>query len=129
MLNPAAWTDAAPGQFGASAPYYSDFRWQRQPSESMGIGRIFRIKEAYTIQLRAEFTNIFNRMFYAVPSDGAGFLGLNNPATPVGKSNSYGNLSGLLSSGFGYVNWFNGGVGSQEGPQPRSGKIVLRFTF
>ena len=30
VLNPAAWTDAQTGQFGASAPYYNDFRWQRQ---------------------------------------------------------------------------------------------------
>jgi len=28
-LNPAAWTDAAPGQWGTAAPYYNDYRWQR----------------------------------------------------------------------------------------------------
>lgn len=43
VLSPAAWTDAAPGQFGTSAPYYNDFRWQRQPSEALAIGRSFRL--------------------------------------------------------------------------------------
>ena len=82
-LNPAAWTDAPPGTFGASAPYYNDFRWQRQPAESMGFGRIFRIKEGMTLQIRAEFQNIFNRLFYSVPADGVGIFGApsTNPAT------------------------------------------------
>ena len=26
VLNPAAWTDPAPGTWGTSAPYYSDYR-------------------------------------------------------------------------------------------------------
>jgi len=126
VLNPAAWTDAAPGQFGVSAPYYSDFRWQRQPSESLGFGRIFRVgKEGrYSLQIRSEFTNIFNRMVYSTPSDGAGFLGLVNPATPPGNQNAFAGQSSLLSSGFGYVNWFNG-----AGATPRSGKIIARFQF
>jgi hypothetical protein len=124
VLNPNAWVDAAPGTFGASAPYYSDFRWQRQPAENMGFGRLFRIREKFQLQIRAEFTNIFNRLFYSLPSDGAGFGGATNPATPAGYGNAYGNLSNLLSSGFGYVNWFNG-----AGAQPRSGQIIARFQF
>jgi hypothetical protein len=92
----------------------------------MGFGRIFRAgKEGrYSLQLRAEFTNIFNRMVYSTPADGATFLGLNNPATPPGNGNAFGGRTGLLSSGFGYVNWFNG-----AGATPRSGKIIVRFQF
>src|SRR5206468_11932310 len=44
VLNPAAWTDAAPGQFGTAAAYYNDYRWQRQPAESLSFGRTFREK-------------------------------------------------------------------------------------
>ena len=29
VINRAAFTDAAPGQFGTAAPFYSDFRWMR----------------------------------------------------------------------------------------------------
>jgi hypothetical protein len=129
VLNPNAWVDAAPGQFGASAPYYNDFRWQRQPAENMGFGRLFRIRERFQLQIRAEFTNIFNRLFYAIPSIGTGPTGATNPATPTSYGNTYNNLSNLLSSGFGYVNWFNGGQGSPGGPQPRSGQIIARFQF
>ena len=50
VLNPAAWTDAPAGQFGYSSPYYNDFRWQRQPAESLGFGRIFRVREGMTFR-------------------------------------------------------------------------------
>lgn len=125
-LNPAAWTDAPAGTYGNSSPYYNDFRWQRQPAESLGFGRIFRIKEGMTLQVRAEFQNIFNRLFYSTPADAVGLFGgpSTNPATPTAKGNSLAGTSGLLSGGYGYVNWLNG-----AGAQPRSGQLVARFTF
>ena len=73
VLNPKAWVEPPYGTFGASAPYFNDFRWQRQPAESMAFGRIFRIKERAQFQIRAEFQNIFNRLFYQAPADGATF--------------------------------------------------------
>ena len=42
VLNPAAWVEPPYGTFGASAPYFNDYRWQRQPAESMAFGRVFR---------------------------------------------------------------------------------------
>ena len=125
-LNPAAWTDAPQGTYGVSAPYYNDFRWQRQPAESLGFGRIFRIKEGASLQIRAEFQNIFNRLFYSLPADAVGIFGLpsTNPATPTAHGNSLGATSGLLSGGYGYVNWVQG-----AGATPRSGQLVARFTF
>ena len=33
-----------PGTFGTAAPYYNDYRWQRQPAESLSLGRIFRMQ-------------------------------------------------------------------------------------
>jgi len=135
VLNPAAWTEPAQGTFGASAPYFNDFRWQRQPAESMAFGRIFRIKERAQFQIRAEFQNIFNRVFYALPANGGGFPGATTfITTAVARNNTLSGATGLLGGGFGYVNWVNGGGGSAQGgiatgAQPRSGQIVARFIF
>jgi hypothetical protein len=124
-LNPKAWVEPPYGTFGASAPYFNDMRWQRQPAESMAFGRIFRIKEKAQFTIRAEFQNIFNRLFYAAPADGAPFGGtFTSITTPTGHGNSLSGNTGLLSSGFGYSNWLNGGSAL-----PRSGQIVARFTF
>lgn len=123
-LNPNAWAEPAYGTFGASAAYFNDFRWQRQPSESMAFGRIFHIKERSSFEIRAEFLNMFNRLFYSTPADGGGFGGATTVGSITGHANSYLSTSGLLSSGFGYVNWVNGGSAL-----PRSGQIVARFSF
>src|SRR6185312_15828198 len=61
VLNPAAWSNPDPGQWGTAAAYYSDFRYQRRPVENLSLARVFRIKERASLQIRAEFTNIFNR--------------------------------------------------------------------
>jgi len=131
-LNPAAWTDAPAGTYGQSAPYFNDFRWQRQPAESLGFGRVFRVKERMTFQIRAEFQNIFNRLFYSTPANGVGIFGLpsTNPATvpAYGGSITGGsgqvNQQGLLSAGYGFVA-YQGGAGAT----PRSGQLIARFTF
>jgi hypothetical protein len=125
-LNPAAWTDAPAGTFGYTSPYLNDFRWQRQPAESLGFGRIFRIKEGFQLQVRAEFQNIFNRLFYSLPADGIGLFGssFNSPATPTAHGGSIGNEQGLLSGGYGFVAFAEG-----AGAQPRSGQLIARFTF
>ncbi|HEV3333687.1 MAG TPA: TonB-dependent receptor [Bryobacteraceae bacterium] len=126
VLNPAAWVEPAYGTFGASAAYFNDFRWQRQPAESMGFGRTFHIKERAQLMVRAEFQNIFNRLFYQVPADGAPFGG---QFTSVATVTGHINPGGTLSSGYGYVNWVNGGQAALGGAQPRSGQIVARFSF
>jgi hypothetical protein len=125
-LNPAAWTDAGPGQFGTAAPFYNGNRWQRQPAESMSFGRNFRMgKEGRAnFNVRVEFQNIFNRLFYSAPAAG-GLFGGNNPGVPTANLNNFANGNpGALSAGYGYVNWVNG-----AGDTPRSGQVVARFTF
>jgi hypothetical protein len=135
VLNTNAWTEPAYGTFGASAPYFNDFRWQRQPAESMAFGRGFRIKERASLMVRVEFQNIFNRVFYSIPSIGSGLGVIGAPTTfttsTKGTDNSLSGTKGLLSAGFGYVNWVNGGAFTNYGvgPQPRSGQIVARFQF
>jgi hypothetical protein len=116
VLNPKAWVEPPYGTFGTSSPYYNDFRWQRQPAESLALARTFRIKERVSLQIRGEFQNIFNRLFYFMPSDS----GATTVTTPTGHANP----GGTLSSGFGYVSWLQG-----AGAQPRSGQLVARFQF
>jgi hypothetical protein len=70
----------------------------------------------YNLFIRAEFQNIFNRLFLSMPSV-AGSTNV-NPLTP---SNSVG---GVNTGGYGYIPTV-GGVGDS----PRSGQIVGRFTF
>ncbi|HSP69903.1 MAG TPA: TonB-dependent receptor [Bryobacteraceae bacterium] len=127
VLNPAAWSDAPAGTFGTSAPYYNDYRWQRQPAESLSIGRNFRMRERMNLQIRAEFQNVLNRVFLANPlavsASSSPFVigaGAPNPASPTVR------VAGTqtLSSGYGFVSTFNGGAA-----QPRTGQIVARFTF
>jgi len=127
VLNPDAWVDAAPGQFGKTAPYLNDYRWQRQPAESMSLGRTFFVNREHNVKfdVRAEFYNVFNRLFLQSPEPvklsggGGGILAGANPAAPTTRNNQ-----NQLTGGYGYVNWVNG-----SGSQPRAGQVVARVTF
>jgi hypothetical protein len=127
VLNPAAWSDPAPGQWGTSAPFYSDVRWQRQPAESLSFGRLFKMgKEGrYTFNIRAEFTNIFNRLFLTTPQTGNQSLAFGQSSASTLTSPVV--TAGALTQGFGYVNTTTplGGPAAQ----PRQGQIVARFVF
>jgi hypothetical protein len=124
VLNPAAWTEPAPGQWGTAAPFYNNVRWQRQPAESMSFGRNFRMgKEGrYNFQIRAEFQNIFNRLFLSAPATGN--QGGNPFTGPITLATAPTTSNGAYTGGYGYVNTLEG-----AGAQPRSGQIVARFTF
>jgi hypothetical protein len=123
VLNPAAWTDPAPGQWGASPAYYSDYRSQRRPRENMNLGRTWRIKERATVNLRIEFTNVFNRSYWGDPTATNAKLQqvyvTTAGATFGNTSAGFGRVSGTAPSAFGSV--FN--------LQPRQGVLVGRFTF
>jgi len=126
VLNPAGWVDAPAGQFGTAAPYYNNYRWQRQPAESLSLGRTFGLAKENRVKLdvRAEFFNVFNRLFLSSPSG----VGTNTqPAGPNAAAPTTRNSAGALTGGYGFVNTFvtiNG-----NGSQPRTGQIVARFSF
>jgi hypothetical protein len=125
VLNPAAWADPAPGQYGGQQ-YYSDFRGQRRPVENLGFGRQFRIREGMSLNLRAEFTNIFNRTYLNNPTISG--VGISPQAAPVCKLPSGANGScstpgQLIVSGFGSIN-----TSSVLYP-PRTGQLVAQFRF
>jgi len=111
ILNPAAWSDPAPGQFGTAAAYYNDYRQQRRPAETASLGRLFRIREGMSLEVRAEFFNVFNRTEF------------NNPDSTNALAPPIVNSAGVPTSGFGRVN-----PGSVFSP-PRSGQLVARFQF
>jgi hypothetical protein len=117
IINPAAFQQTPAGQFSNSTPYYNDFRAARFPAESMNLGRNFRFGGAESrmnLQIRAEFTNIFNRR--VIPAPNLTINGLISPTTY--------NSDGQLTNGFGFINTA-GGVFQQ----PRTGTLVARFTF
>jgi hypothetical protein len=128
VLNPGAWQDVGAGQFGTAPAFLNNYRWQRQPAESMSFGRTFRIAKEGRINLnvRAEFQNIFNRTFYSLPSvgnpQGLCYSG-HTSASCFTQAFANGQL-GALSSGFGFVQSLNG-----AGARPRSGQLVARFQF
>jgi hypothetical protein len=111
VLNPKAWSDPAPGEWGTSAVYYGDYRTARRPDEQFSFGKLFRIKERMNFSIRAEFFNVFNRTYMNDPSSG-------NFQEAV-RYDSAGNVI----SGFGRIN-----PGSVYSP-PRSGQLVARFQF
>jgi hypothetical protein len=120
VLNPNAWESVPAGGVGpALGTLYSDFRGPRRPVENANLGRNFRVKEKYNLQIRAEFTNIFNRTFLPNPITSVA------PQVPLTKNNL-----GQYTNGFGVMNataaintvpTLNGAA--------RAGTLIARFTF
>ncbi len=120
-LNPKAWSNQTTETFGDSAPFYTNCRWQRQPAESLSLGRVFHIKEKMQLLVQAQFFNVFNRVFYPAPT------GATTSTTAATFSNPFPGsaaATGALNGGYGFVNTLNG-----LGTNPRSGQLVARFTF
>ena len=122
VLNPAAFTNVPNGTFGADQASYRFFRGPRVPSENANFARNFRVKERYNLQIRAEFTNIFNRMIWPIPL-------FNTTPINVGSTTSAptvftsGPNKGLYSGGFGTI------VPETTASGMRSGTLVARFSF
>ena len=111
ILNPAAWVDVPAGTWGQSSIYFNDYRWQHQDSENMNLGREFQIHEKMRLSIRAEFFNVFNRVYLPMPS-------ASNPAA-TSKFNS----AGVPTAGFGYI------INSSSIGGQRNGQLVARFVF
>jgi hypothetical protein len=116
FLNPAAWTSPAAGTYSTSKPYYGDYRAPRYPSEQMGVGKSFDIREGMKFSLRADFFNVFNRWAYP---------GLNNTQN-FSQAPQY-NSDGSIANGFGYLGDSIANAGGNF--SPRTGEFVARFQF
>jgi hypothetical protein len=112
VLNPNAWVDPPAGQFATGAAYYSDYRQQRRPRESMSLGRIFRLKENVNLSFRADFQNIFNRTQMNSPT-----------STNAKQTQTTDPVTGVPVSGFGYINTRSVAAAA------RAGMIVARIQF
>jgi hypothetical protein len=135
VLNPKAWADPADGQFGTGAAYYSDYRYQRQPQENLALGRDFNLTHEGRVRLniRAEFTNIFNRS--RLPVTTTAFNTTNATATrtfvdATGRTvtvtpDQGGHVDGKVSGGFGFLNTSS----APSTPASRQGQIVARIMF
>ena len=110
----------ASGQFGTAAAYYSDYRYMRRPVENISGGRVFRIREKVTLNIRAEFTNVFNRARYNDPT---------GTAVSNAQSTQTRNAAGQTTAGFGYISTAIGSIPATGIALPRQGQIVAKFTF
>jgi hypothetical protein len=122
VLNPAAWSNPADGQWGGAAPYYNDYRYQRRPSESLSVGRVFALKEQMRLTIRMNFTNIFNRLEMSNPTG--------SPSSPATTGNVQGipacaGASKCVTGGDGFIN-FAGGATLLPA---RQGTLEMRFSF
>ena len=116
FLNPAAWTNPAPGTYSTSKPFYGDYRAPRYPSEQLGFGKVIPLKESLLFSFRVDFFNVFNR--WAYPN-------LSNTSNPF-QSPQYAS-DGSISNGFGF---FGDGISGAGGNYaPRSGEFVARIQF
>ncbi len=111
VLNPAAWVNPPAGQFG-TATFYNDYRYQRRPVENLALGRLFRIRESVSLNLRVEFPNVFNR------------TEVNNPSATNPQQAQTVNAAGQTTAGFGYINTLGTTFAA-----PRQGLIVARLQF
>ena len=110
VLNPAAWSNIPDGQWGAQQTGIRGYRGFRYPNENINVGRTFRFTERVTFNVRAEFSNAFNRTRLPQPVAGGSYL------TPIVKG------GGINTGGFGAVLPTN----VQD---VRNGTIVARITF
>jgi len=124
VLNPKAWSEPASGQWGTAAPFTNNYRWQRQPAESMSFARNFPFgrERRFNAQFRAEFQNIFNRHFLSAPATGNQLGG--GRGGPITIATAPTITGGVYTGGYGFINTVGG-----AGAQPRSGQAVLRITF
>ena len=112
ILNPAAWQDVGQGQWGFSAPTYSDYRWVRTANEQMSVGRTFPIMEnRLRFEVRMELFNAFNRVTLPAPT-----------ATNPNQTPTFDN-TGRQTGGYGFINVINGLNGS------RTGQLVARIQW
>jgi Carboxypeptidase regulatory-like domain/TonB dependent receptor-like, beta-barrel len=113
VLNPNAWSAVPDGQFGANQSSIRYFRGIRQPEEDANFGRNFQITEKATLQLRVEWTNIFNRLLLPQPNTTSSYL-----TVPT-------QVKGIYTNGYGTINPTAGnGITSM-----RSGQVIVRVTF
>src|SRR5262249_45939407 len=127
-FNPAAWENVASGQWGDQSGLRF-YRGIRIPQENMNFSRNFRIREGISLNMRVEFTNIFNRLQLPTPVGGA--------VTALAPANfslaptliQTGSNKGLYASGFGTFTPTGNSILTNGTFGQRTGTFVARITF
>jgi len=122
VLNKDAWSNPTDGQWGAANAYYNDYRYQRRPSESFSVGRVFSFKERMRFTVRMNFTNVLNRLEMSNPSG--------SPSTAATKGAVQGvpacsAASSCVTGGFGFINFASGATFLPA----RQGTLEMRLSF
>jgi len=122
VLNKDAWSNPTDGQWGTANAYYNDYRYERRPSESLSLGRVFSFKERMRFTVRMNFTNPLNR------------LEMSNPTGSPSSAPTTGNVSGVpactgvnkcVTGGFGFIN----AAGGATFLPARQGTLEMRLSF
>jgi len=116
VLNPAAWVPVPNGQWAGDQSSIRYYRGIRRPTESANLSRNFRFKERYSLQIRVEMNNVFNRLMLPQPTS----AGANFGAVPS-------SVNGQFTGGFGTFG--NLPTGAALPGASRSGLFVARFQF
>jgi hypothetical protein len=117
VLNPAVWETVPDATWAAQTQVLPFFRGPRRPTESGNLSRTFRFgkENKYSLQVRVEFQNVFNRLLLPNPSS---FGNFNTTPTLSGD--------GRYIAGFGtFGNLRNANAYGAE----RSGVFIARFLF
>jgi hypothetical protein len=119
VLNPNAWEVVPDGVWADQTQILPNFRRARTPNEAANVARTFRFgrESRYSLQIRVEFQNIFNRYFLPVPQISG--LNFTNPTYTKASDGRY-------TSGFGTFG--NLRTANQLGV-PRAGQFIARFSF
>jgi hypothetical protein len=137
VLNPLAWENVPNGVFGADQSGMRFFRGMRIPQESVNFSRnfVFGPESRFTLNVRVEFTNIFNRMQLPNPITvaGIGQPAINFAVTPSCLVGSGANGTAAQCADPANVLRYTGGFGSYNvvgGTNgQRTGTYVARLTF
>jgi hypothetical protein len=128
VLNPAAWSSVPNGTWAANqATALDNYRGIRTPQENVNFTRTFKLKERMNLQIRAEWTNAFNRLRLPQPTTGGGLGAPSFTANPTCSAGACtnGQVNGLYTGGFGTITPTSGnGVTNM-----RSGQLIARFQF
>jgi hypothetical protein len=78
----------------------------------LSLARIFKVKERASLEVRAEFFNVFNRIVMPTPTS----------SNPLATTTYKAGTTDVLTGGFGFIN--SSSVGGQ-----RTGQLVARLNF
>jgi hypothetical protein len=84
MFNPNAWKDPAPWTFGNGPRTYGGLRQFAYLNEDISIIKRTHVNERVSVDLRADFLNLFNRTVFGLGSGGDQYASVQADAFPFG---------------------------------------------